>query len=332
MNTHRQLQIAADLCTASHGADRTASIIDAAASMNLDDAALVDALRAGVIPAPACGISSKSAQSLIRAAKLSDMERALVDAKVASGEIGTPAELRACLQDLARARVAARTAKLAPLPASELADVAALAGNLARAERAASIQERDNAIFIGAEIPAPKTQTVPVEEIPAVEPDPAVIPNNNDDNQADDPDRTLDLPASAPDFHVPASRPDLEVYRPSYPALPGQPAQAKSDKLARAKDTLKAAEKKAAHLAPAERRVVVAGDLAWVQSSDGCATYRVEFEGDVPVFCGCRDPRSAHGGCKHADAAHECRKQGDGTYLGAISRKPAPKRAAHIHA
>lgn len=324
MNTNTFLiQVAADRCTAAHGMDRTVAIIDAAANLNLDDAALVAALRAGSVPAPASILSSKGAQSLLRAAKLSDMERALVDAKIASGEVSTPAELRAYLQDLARARVAARTSKLAPLPESELADVAALSGNLARAERAALIQERDNAIHIGAEIPAPKTQAAPVEEIPAVEPDPAVIPNN--DNLDADPDPTLDLPA--PDFHVPASRPDLEIHRPSYPALPGQPAQAKSGKLARAKDALAEAEKKAAHMAPVERRVVVAGDLAWVQSSDGTATYRVEFENDIPVRCGCRDPRAVFGGCKHADAAHECRQQGDGTYSGHIARKPAPKRA-----
>lgn len=325
MNTatnHRQFQIAADLCTIAHGMDRTVAIIDAAANLNLDDAALVAALRAGSVPAPASALSSKSAQSLLRAAKLSDMERALVDAKIQAGEVSTPAELRACLQDLARARVAARTSKLAPLPESELADVAQLAGNLARAERAAQVAEANDAIHTGALI----VVAAPVEEIPAVEPDPAVIPSNSDDLDAD-PDRTLDLPAGAPDFHVPASRPDLEVYRPSHPALPGQPAQAKSGKLARAKDALQAAEKKAAHMAPAERRVVVAGDLAWVQSSDGTATYRVEFEGDIPVRCGCRDPRASFGGCKHADAAYECRQQGDGTYLGHIARKPAPKRA-----
>jgi hypothetical protein len=324
MNTatnHRQLQIAADLCTIAFGMDRTASIIDAAANLNLDDAALVAALRAGSVPAPASALSSKSAQSLLRAARLTDMERALVDAKIASGEVNTPAELRAYLQDLARARVAARTAKLAPLPASELADVAALSGNLARAERAALIQERDNAIHIGAEIPAPKTQAAPVEEIPAVEPDPAVIPNN--DNLDADPDPTLDLPA--PDFHVPASRPDLEIYRPSYPALPGQPAQAKSGKLARAKNVLAEAEKKAASKGLAERRVVVAGDIAWVESSKGDATYRVELEDGVPVFCSCRDPRAVFGGCKHGDAAHECYAQGDGTYSGHIARKPNPK-------
>jgi len=334
----RAIQAAADRCTAERGAARTAQIIDDAAELGFSDAQLVTALDAGTTAAARPWYDAPSVQSLIRAARLTDAERALLDARLHAERlcITTPSELRAFLKDLARARVAARVARLSPLPADQLADVAALAGNLARAERAALVAEQADAIQSGTLIieargpygesslvPASSSEPAPkrgVEEIPAQTPDPNIIPNNDD--LADDPDRTLDLPATAPDFHAPASRPDLDVYRPTYPALPGQPAQASQGKLARAKSVLAEAEKKVASKGLAERTVVVAGDLAWVESSDGQARYRVEFEGNIPVFCGCKDSRASFGGCKHADAAHECRQQGDGTYKGTVAPKP----------
>ncbi len=346
----RTIQAAADRCTAERGAARTAQIIDDAAELGFSDAQLVTALDAGTTAAARPWHDAPSVQSLIRAARLTDAERASLDARLhaEAKAITTPSELRAFLKDLARARVAARVAKLAPLPADQLADVAALAGNLARAERAALVAEQADAIESGTLIieargpygesslvPASSSEPTPkrgVEEIPATpDNDPNIIPNNDD--LVDDPDRTLDLPATAPDFHVPASRPDLDVYRPTYPALPGQPAQASQGKLARAKSVLAEAEKKVASKGLAERVVVVAGDLAWVESSDGQARYRVEFEGNIPVFCGCKDSRASFGGCKHADAAHECRQQGDGIYRGTVPRKANPAaRRQHQHA
>lgn len=229
-----QIQAAADRCTAQRGADRTAQIIDDAAALGFSDAQLITALDAGTTAAARPWYDAPSVQSLIRAARLTDAERALLDARLHAPRlcITTPAELRAFLQELARARVAARCEKLAPLPASELADVAHLAGELARAQRAADVAEANHAHHTGATI--------------------------------------LQAPVV---------------------------------------------------------KVVVAGDVAYVDSATRQGvTYRVDLEDGVPRSCTCRDGRALVGICKHARAAYECARQGDGTYEGTLSPLPRPQR------
>lgn len=254
---------------------------------------------------------SSSVVSLVRAARLSEAELVRVEGAINDGRVNNAGGLRAFLQTLSRERVAARTARLSPLPASELADVARLAGELARAERAAQVAERDDAIRSGALIVTAK----PVEEIPAEEPAPEVIPASEPD-----PDRTLDLPSEV----VVPSRPDIIVpARPTYPALPGKGGDAKTDKLTRASAVLAQAQVKAAHLGasdkaiPSEAVEVFPGlGYATVKSQSGQGHYHVTCHqrGPVvrPVSCDCAHfrarlaPQLAQGKtglrCKHMEA------------------------------